>query len=119
MDQRRQTRVVVHYPGSFRGEGAAGYGKVENISVGGCAFECNTDLHVGDFLHVEVHLPDQESPVKIEVAVVRWAKEQRFGVDFIQIAPEDEARLRRFIKTPKLVRWMKNFLSGGTDPSYP
>ena len=116
MEQRRYPRVVAHYPGTFRGERTAGHAHVLNLSWAGCAFKSDKNLQVGDFLQVEIHLPDVYAPVKVDVAVVRWAVDQQFGVDFIQVGPDDEARLRRFVKTPKLVRWFKDMM---TEESHP
>ena len=116
MEQRRYPRIVVHYPGSFRGEAGAGHGLVTNFSWGGCAFHSARKLQVGDFVQIEIHLPGEEVPVQVDVGAVRWVLDQQFGVDFIQISPEAQQRLRRFVKTPKLVRWIKNLISGGPRP---
>ena len=95
MEQRRFPRVVVHCPGSFRGEAVAGHGHVLNLSWAGCAFKSDKNLKVGDFLQVDIHLPEEYAPVKIDVAVVRWANSQEFGVDFIQVGPDGQARRER------------------------
>lgn len=116
MDQRRYPRIEVHYPGSFRGEGVAGHGQVLNLSWGGCAFKSDRKLQVGDFLQVDLHLAHEPNPVKVDIAIVRWAREQMFGIDFIQVGPDEQTRLRRFVRTPKLVRWLKNKISGGPQP---
>ena len=40
-----------------------------------------------------------EFPMKVDQAVVRWAKQQEFGLEFLSIWPEEQARLRRFVST--------------------
>lgn len=113
MEQRSYPRIVVYYRGSFRGETGAGHGLVVNMSLAGCAFKSERNLQVGDFLEVDLHLPGEDVPVKVDVAAVRWALDQEFGVEFIQISPEEQKRLRRFVRTPKVLRWVKNVISGG------
>ncbi len=62
----------------------------------------------GDFLEVELSLPNDNSPVSIELAVVRWTQEGEFGLDFLRINPDEQARLRRFVKTPG---WLRRLIS--------
>ena len=116
MEHRRYPRIDVRYPGSFRGEAGAGRGLVVNLSWAGCAFKSERNPQVGEFLNVEIHLPGEKVPVTAEVGAVRWARGQNFGVDFVQIGIEDKERLRRLVKTPKLVRWVKHLMSGGPEP---
>ena len=64
-------------------------------------------LQVGDFVEVELSLPKETSPISIELAVVRWVQQGEFGLDFLRIKPEEQRRLRRFVKTPGWLRRLK------------
>ncbi len=44
-------------------------------------------------------LPDQAPPMDIELAAVRWAKGQEFGLEFLIMGREEEERLDRFVGT--------------------
>lgn len=106
MNQRKHPRKTVDLTGSVRGEALFAEGTLVNLSKGGCAFRCDSALEVGNFLEVEIDLPDQEPPLKIEVAVVRWTRGQGFGVEFLRIHPSEEERLRQVVTTSQ---WMHNW----------
>lgn len=110
MYQRQYPRIVVQVPGRFQGEVPAAEGTVLNLSWAGCAFRSDRVLHVGQFLEVDIHLPGAESSVHVDVAVVRWAQDQKFGLDFLQIKPEAQRCLRGFVRTPSWVRRLKRLL---------
>lgn len=105
MDQRKYPRKQVRLSGSLRGEAPFADGTLEDLSRGGCAFQCESTLQIGNFLELEIRLPGEEPPLKIEVAVVRWAKSQRFGLEFLRIHAREKERIRELVKTPQ---WMHN-----------
>ena len=35
----------------------------------------------------------------VEIAVVRWTIQQKFGLEFITMSSEDQERLRRYVTT--------------------
>jgi hypothetical protein len=45
-----------------------------------------------------MQLREREDPIQIDLAAVRWVSAMRFGVEFIKIHPEEEERLRKFVK---------------------
>ena len=56
----------------------------------------------GDYVAVHLYLPDDKeptTPLSIEVAVVRWAAEQKYGLEFIKLPQEDHQRLRAYVET--------------------
>ena len=65
-----------------------------NLAVGGCKVESKASVYVGMYLALQVSLPGHDSPLKLDQAVVRWAKEHEFGLEFISMRPEEEQRLR-------------------------
>jgi len=48
-------------------------------SVGGCKLATEASVYIGMYLTLRVYLPGQETPLKVDQAAVRWAKEQQYG----------------------------------------
>ena len=42
-------------------------------------------------------LPDQHEPLRVGLAKVRWAKQQRFGVEFMAFSDGDQVRLGQLL----------------------
>ncbi len=94
--QRYQFQCELWFPGKV--EFVAG--TVSDLSMGGCKVGCPTPVDTGTYLEMRIYIMDApEFPLKVDQAVVRWAKEQEFGVEFISMRPEEEERLRRFVGT--------------------
>ncbi len=74
-------------------------GTVTNLSLGGCRVGSKASVYIGMYLTLQIDLPGHESPLKLDQAVVRWAKEHEFGLEFISMWPEEEEHLRRFVST--------------------
>jgi len=53
--------------------------------VVGAAFECR------------IYVPGLDWPLRIEEAQVRWAKANTFGIQFMKIQAEEEAKLKQVI----------------------
>lgn len=51
----------------------------------------------GDRVAVSLSLPNQISPMTVEKATVRWEREQVYGLEFVDLSPIAEMRLRKFI----------------------
>jgi PilZ domain len=99
MDLRDYPRFEVDIPASFFGDEINGKGAITNLSEGGCAVKGNANTKIGAFLELNVDLPAPHQKLIVDVAVVRWSIGTKFGLDFLQLDPEQEKRLRRFIKT--------------------
>ncbi len=56
-------------------------------------------VYIGKYLALQISLPGQEATLKVDLAAVRWAKGQEFGLEFLAIRSEEEERLRRFLST--------------------
>ncbi len=46
-----------------------------------------------------LHLPDGNPPREIQVARVRWSRGQQFGLKFLTMEPDQQARLRRVVSS--------------------
>jgi hypothetical protein len=46
-------------------------------------------------------MPDQQTPLNVPLAVVRWIEQNRVGLEFIRSSQEDQTRLTQFVKQQK------------------
>ncbi len=112
MESRKFPRMVARFPCSFIGEEIEGKGTVLDLSTHGCSIHSDKSLHVGNFVKLQLTLPDGDPPVDVDVAVCRWSYEQKFGVEFINVGPASQSRLQRYMKTPGWVRQVKKMFGG-------
>ena len=97
MEGRKHTRFAVQLPVSFRGDQLSHGGTILNLSEEGCAITSETVV-VAAYLQLTMQLREREEPVQVDLAAVRWSVATRFGVEFIKIRPEEEERLKKFVK---------------------
>ncbi len=97
MDLRSSTRVTVAYPVRLAGDAMVGQGTLINLSAPGCAIETTLPVQPGDYLELHVMAPDQARPLTVGLAKVRWATEQKAGVEFIRVRQDEQNRLQRLI----------------------
>lgn len=98
MQERKDVRFAVQRPVSFRGDFVSGTGTILNISKQGCAIVSDTVAEAEAYLQLNVQLLDEEDPVQVDLAAVRWSSAKRFGVEFIKMPQEVGERLRQFVK---------------------
>lgn len=91
----RPPRLAMALPVAFAGDHDAEGGTTANLSWSGCAVTATASVPVGTYLRLLLKL--EQGPVAlvpVDLAVVRWSSNERFGVEFIKIDPVDQARLR-------------------------
>jgi len=98
MKGRKHTRFAVQLPVSFKGDQRSDGGTILNLSEEGCAITSESVADVAGYLQMLMQLRAGEEPVQVELAAVRWSSATRFGVEFIKIRPEEEERLKKFVK---------------------
>ncbi|MEO6110457.1 MAG: PilZ domain-containing protein [Nitrospiraceae bacterium] len=98
MEGRKHTRFAVQLPVSFRGDQISHGGTILNVSAEGCAITSDTIVGTAVYLQLTMQLREQEEPVQVDLAAVRWVSTTRFGIEFIKICPEEGERLKKFIK---------------------
>ena len=96
IQRRLHDRYAVAFPVNFSEE-AAGHGQTMDLSVLGCAVDAGEAVGDKTYLKMELSLPDGESPLKIDLAAVRWSHEQKFGTKFIAFGEAQKKRLMRFL----------------------
>ncbi len=70
---------------------------MSDLSLGGCKVDSKASVYIGMYLTLQVYLPGRETPLKVDQAVVRWTKEQEFGLEFSSMRHEEEERLRAVV----------------------
>ena len=99
MDLRFAHRYPIQCPITFLGDYRAGEGTVRDVSRGGWKVESDQPMQRGDYVALRVVLPDQAVPMRVDLAVVRWVSGREFGLEFVRMQPEEQARLRHFVST--------------------
>jgi len=104
MDERRQfPRFAVHFPITLYKDGVMiGDGISYDLSAAGCAVDSRANVGRGNYVALQLYLADHQdptTPLMVEIAVVRWTIQQKFGLEFITMSSEDQERLRRYVTT--------------------
>jgi hypothetical protein len=99
MEAPRKTRFAVQLPLCFSGEDIVGAGTIVNLSSDGCAAVVSERVSPGCRLSLSIQLPEQETPLEIDLAVVRWTSGKRFGLEFLSIRQEMLGPLQRFVRS--------------------
>ncbi len=100
MELRTNPRYPIHCPIVFSGDdNTIGHGTVVKLSSGGWRVRSDTQPRPGTYLALHVLLPDEASPMEVDLAAVRWAWGREFGLEFIRMRSEEQERLHHFVKT--------------------
>jgi hypothetical protein len=108
MDKRQHPRFPAKFHSSFTSVAVvSGEGNVADLSQRGCCVESKTSVHTGSTLTLRVHMLQDEPPITILEAVVRWTREGRFGLEFLSLVPEEWARLQHTVTQLELHPYQK------------
>ena len=100
--ERRGRRLAMSRRLFFFGDGEfEGEATVLDISTNGCRATSSTEIKPGLSLKLSIFLQDQQWPVRIDEAVVRWVEGQAFGLEFVGIRPAQRERLRAIVMKAK------------------
>ena len=99
VERRRWGRFPVAFHVSFSGDDVVGEGTAVDLSKGGVGITVVTEqtLPPGTHLKVQLCLPDDEPPLQVELASVRWAAKKVFGLQLLFMGTNESDRLDRFI----------------------
>ena len=101
--ERRGRRVSLSCRVFFFGDDDyEGEGKVVDVSTSGCRMSSSETLRVGTMLKFSLFFKDHQWPVRIDQGIVRWAKEETYGVEFTSIRPAQRERLRALVMNGRL-----------------
>jgi len=71
----------------------AGDGELKDLSPGGCRVTSSATAQVGTELEFCIFPTDEDNPFIIDAAMVRWARDQEFGLAFTQVRPSVQQQL--------------------------
>ena len=99
LGQCRHARLGTEYLALFSGERirAQGQGVVLDLSLAVCRIRSPVELTTGEYFGVVIAVPGYVNPLDVPLAVVRWSKGQECGMEFIQMEPDNQRRLRELI----------------------
>ena len=104
MDLRKNPRCAVSLPVSILEDTVAkgclvGRGMVYNLSRGGCRIGGRFPVHKGNFFGASLHIPGDDTPVRVKLATVRWTMGRDFGIEFLSLDTTDQSRLGDYVAT--------------------
>ncbi len=108
MPERDRRRVNVDYPVVISGESGGGEGTLSNLTITGAGLQSIQaitdgeidsvlDLAVGATVRLHIQLTGARQPIDIAVAIVRWKKDLRLGVEFIRFEGNAKAQLQQML----------------------
>src|SRR6478609_8509543 len=98
MEQRKNPRFPVRFRSSFTSLNiVGGEGNIIDLSLRGCRVESQTEVRPGTSLEIRIETSEEEPPLNIQEAVVRWSRSQEFGLEFVTMVPEEWARLQHTV----------------------
>ena len=96
--ERRGRRLIMNRRLFFFGDGEfEGEATVLDISTNGCKATSLTEVKTGQTLKLSLFLQDQQWPLRIDHAIVRWVEGETFGLEFTGIRPAQRERLRSIL----------------------
>ena len=98
-DQRKYSRLPIFLPVSFNDGMIAQTGTVVDISREGGRIQCTGPVPEMKYFRVEIQLDDPHDTLAVDLAVMRWSRNGEFGVEFIRMGPDQQARLRNMIRS--------------------
>ena len=93
MRLRSSPRKYVRYSANVQTDNGAGQGILFDLSATGCRMQSNVVLTPGSYLALHIETPDTESPLAVEVSIVRWHKDNQFGIEFLRYALGNRERV--------------------------
>ena len=78
-----------------------GEATVLDVSTTGCRATSLIEVNVGMVLKLSLFLSDYTWPLRVEQSIVRWVEGERFGLEFTEIRPAQQERLRALIMKTK------------------
>ena len=99
MEKRQQPRFTSQFRSTFSGGQREGQGRTRDLSAGGCMIETDFPVVVGASFECRIYVPGLDWPLRIDEGQVRWVKANTFGIQFMKIQSDEEAKLKRVIAT--------------------
>ena len=91
---RGRPRVSVDYPVQFTGDEGSGHGIVTNLTLAGGEVDSHVQLPIGARVCLYVQPPGARPPIMIAIAIVRWRRDDRFGLEFVRFEGKAKDQLK-------------------------
>ncbi len=98
MRLRNSPRRYVRYSANVQTDNGAAEGTLFDLSATGCRIQSNIALTPGSYLALHFEAPEAESSLAVEVSIVRWHKDNQFGVEFLRYAQGDRERVTDLVE---------------------
>ena len=95
---------VTLYPASTEKQDEGLQGTTVNLSITGGLIETTARVPQGTCVRLNIHGGGLTSPIEVEGAMVKVVLENKLGLEFFKIAPEEEQRLRVAMEAHLLTR---------------
>jgi hypothetical protein len=89
--------VPVDYPVSFAGDDMSGNGLLKNLTVSGGEIESDVPFPIGAHLRLRVPSPGARPPIVIALAIVRWKRGDRYGIEFVRFEGDAKLQLQEML----------------------
>jgi hypothetical protein len=71
---------------------------LSDLSIRGCRVFSLIEVKPGTVLQLRVHASDDDPPIQVSQAVIRWCRAGSFGCEFVSLSPDEWARLQHVVK---------------------
>jgi hypothetical protein len=99
---REFERLRVEFPVSFQSayldRNISGEGTLTNLSIRGCSLIAQHPMGKGTFLRLRFRYSETDAPIEVDVAAVRMPGRNQIGLEFLNMQPKEEERLRRLLE---------------------
>ncbi len=97
-EQRKYSRFPVAFSASFSDGVSVLAGMVMDISREGCRIRSADAVPSEKYFQVEIELEEPGERLTVNLAVMRWTRQEEFGIEFIRMEPESQTKLWRIIR---------------------
>jgi len=104
MKNRKHARIRLEYVLSLSGDRIRGQGVVPDLSEAGYRARSAVAVSEGDSMGVLIDIPHFANHLHVPRGVVLWSRGQEFGMEFIEMEPGDQQRLRDLIRQTEAAR---------------
>ena len=94
---RKANRFKKLVPVRYLGDGIAGEGIIEDLSLSGSYINGNAPVSVGMALALQIFVPGDSDPLLIEATTVKWVKGRDFGVEFATPQSKEAERIKTVV----------------------
>lgn len=98
MQLRNSPRKHVRYAASVQTDHGASEGTLFDLSATGCRMQSSVGLIPGSYLALHFDVPQMEYPLAVDVSIVRWHKDNQFGIEFLRYAEGVRERVSDLIE---------------------